>query len=689
MHSLNSEIEKINLIGKTAAKKLKKLSLYKIKDLLYYFPFRYEEYAGVQSFQAIKLNSNVNIKGRIEFIQNKRSFKKRMYITEAIVSANAIPVKVVWFNQPFIAKNLKVGDYISLAGKLEKDFAGFIIKSPAYEKITSFAKSSLHTEGLVPIYPLTSNLTQKQIRYLISQAIKLVAGLIDWLPKQTIKKLKLLSLGDAIKKIHFPKSQNDIIKARERLAFDELFLLQIQSQILKNNLKNATAEKINFKENETKKFINSLPFSLTDSQKRSSWAILQDMQKDKPMSRLLEGDVGSGKTLVAIIALLNCALNERQGILMVPTEILAFQHFKNIANTLKEFKFKIGIITNSRAEANFKLEGKNKKEIISKNCQIIIGTHSLIQEKINFKNLALAIIDEQHRFGVEQRKILTKKGDNPNFTPHFLSMTATPIPRSLALALYGDLDISIIDEMPKNRKKIFTKIVSEEKRDKAYDFIKQQINFGRQIFVVCPLIDVSDKLGVKSVLEEFEKLNKSIFPELNIHYLHGKMKPDEKETIMEKFLKNEINILVATSVIEVGIDIPNATIMMVEGAERFGLAQLHQFRGRIGRGEHQSYCFLFADYKSQKTHERLLAMEKFNDGFSLSKIDLELRGPGEVFGTMQKGFPELKIASLFDVALIKKAKEEALALLQEDPELKNYFYLKTKINELNQNVHLE
>jgi len=421
------------------------------------------------------------------------------------------------------------------------------------------------------------------------------------------------------------------------------------------------------------------------------------------MSRLLEGEVGSGKTLVAVIAMLNAALNKRQAVLMAPTEILAKQHFDTINKYLGK-NLSIALLTRSQFLNNDKISNDktSKKFILENICNgninIIVGTHALIQEDVHFKNLALAVIDEQHRFGVEQRKTLVAKtspqpspcqGEGVKLMPHLLSLTATPIPRSLALALYGDLDLSIINEMPKERKKIITKIVPENKRAAAYGFIREQVKAGRQVFVICPLIDLSDKLGVKSVEEEYQKLKKIIFPDLNIGKLHGRLKPKEKEKIMGDFLENKIQILVSTSVVEVGVDVPNASVMMIEGADRFGLAQIHQFRGRVGRSIYQSYCFLFADSDAEKTLKRLEAVVKYNNGFELAKMDLKFRGPGEVYGVEQKGFPELKMASLFDYALMKLAREQAVKLIELDGSLNKWPGLKEKLGEWQDRVHLE
>lgn len=697
MIDLNTDILQINRIGAATAKRLQSLGIAKARDLLFYFPSCYDDFSQITAMDELRAGQTANIVGRIELIQNKRSSRRRMNITEALVSDDTESVKVIWFNQAFIAKTLKAGDRVSLSGKVEEDFSGPVFMSPNYEKITK--EGTIHTQGLVPNYHLTANITQKQLRFLIKSVIYLAEELDDWLPLKIKNELKLLSLAEAVKKIHFPENEENIKEAKKRLSFEELFLIQLQSQLIKNDLKASRAEVIVFKEEETKKFVDSLPFRLTDAQRKTAWEVLKDIGEQKPMSRLLEGDVGSGKTVVAAIAMLNAALNKRQSVLMAPTEILARQHFNSLGKLFAGWGIQVGLITRSMKLLNseariIKTELKNKKnkshnsEFIIQNSDIIIGTHSLVQENIKFKDLALVIIDEQHRFGVEQRKALINKG-GIGLVPHLLSMTATPIPRSLALAIYGDLDLSIINEMPKDRKKIITRIVPEESREKAYEFIRAAIKTGRQVFVICPLIDVSDKLGFKSVKEEFARLDKDIFPNLKIGLLHGKLKSAEKEKVMEEFLENKIKILVSTSVVEVGVDAPNASVMMIEGADHFGLAQLHQFRGRVGRSAFQSHCFLFTDSNAPQTLERLNSLVKYDSGFDLAKIDLQFRGPGEVYGTLQKGFPELKMASLFDYGLMKAAKEQAEKILEQDKNLSSYPALKEKIGEWERQAHLE
>ena len=704
MITLNTTIENITRVGKTTAKRLVAIGLKTVYDLLLYFPFRYEDFRAVTPIVNLENGQNANVVGTIGLIQTKRSPRKRLYITEALVNDETETVRVIWFNQPFIAKILREGDRVSLSGKAETASGEALMRSPAYEKLTG--GEAVHTQGLVPIYHLTANITQKQVRFMVKQVIPLAGRIKDWLPREIARAQKLIPLADAIKKIHFPADNAEIEQARARLAFNELFFLQLQSLRAKRETRLSRAIPLTFKERETRRFVASLPFTLTAAQKKAAWQIIRDIGRAVPMARLLEGDVGSGKTLVACLAMLNTALNGYQSVLMVPTEILARQHFESISKFLGG-KTNIALLSRSQFLIS-KLKFLNNKEITKKiiieeikngNAKIIIGTHALLEEDVLFHDLALAIIDEQHRFGVEQRKLLIKKScecqpseipqslpaqageiRNHKYIPHLLSMTATPIPRSLALALYGDLDLSVIDELPENRKPILTKVVPEEKRSRAYDFIRQEVKKGRQVFVICPLIEMSDKLGVKSAKNEFEKLNRSVFPDLKIGLLHGRLKAKSKEAVMSQFLAGELDILVSTSVVEVGVDVPNASIMMIEGTERFGLAQLHQFRGRVGRSEHQSYCFLFTESGAEKTLRRLNALVDCHDGFALARLDLKFRGPGEAYGTAQKGFPELKIATLFDYDLMRRARLEAEKIVNRDASLGKWPELKKRLD---------
>lgn len=679
MANLTSSISNLKGVGKTINAKLNKLNLKTISDLIFYLPWRYDFLEEPKKISQLKINENNNVVGEIDLIHNKRSKIKKLNITEALIIDETGTLKVIWFNQPFITRNLKTGDKVSLAGRLVYQNGQTYLASPVYEKVLKH-KKYLHTQGIVPFYHLTSQITQKQIRNLANKALKYTIEIEEWIPQEIRKKLNLIELSEALNQIHFPQSLEELKEAKKRLAFGELFTRQLKAQFLKEKLKSRQAPAITFFEEETKKFVESLNFQLTNDQKTVSWQIINDIKEKEPMTRLLEGDVGSGKTLVATIALLNTALNRQkhnitgQGILMVPTEILAHQHFNSLSQDLELFNIKIGLLTSNNKLANFKLPQKKaeKADTIIKEADIIIGTHALIQENVNLKSPALIVIDEEHRFGVEQRHKLVKKSKKE--FPHFLSMTATPIPRTLALSIYGDLDLSIIKEMPKGRKEIITKVVKPEYQDKGYKFIEQEVKKGRQAFVVCPLIDPSEKLEASSAKEEYKKLQEKMFPHLKVGLLHGKLKNDKKQKIMQDFLANKINILVSTSVIEVGINIINANLMVIKDSQRFGLAQLHQFRGRVGRGEHQSYCLLFIENEKalnqEKTVKRLEAMTKYNSGFELAEQDLKLRGYGDLLGKVQSGFLELRIASLFDYKLIQEAQTEAQNLIKKDSELK-------------------
>ncbi len=715
---LSTPVSQLNKVGKTTATHLKRLNIKNVRDLLSYFPFRYEDYRQVYKISELKSGMTATVLARVEFINSKRSRRRGKNITEAMLSDDSGSLRAVWFNQPFIAKNLQTGDQIYLSGKISDDMFGVKMNSPYYEKNKNI---QTHTARMVPMYPLTHGITQKQMRFLVEQALPVTEKMKDWIPEKVLEKFDLVPLKDSLQGIHFPKDDVDLKQSTDRLKFDELFLLQLKSEITRAKRTQEKAPKINFFESEIKSFVSSLPYKLTDTQRVSTWEILQDLQKGIPMNRLLSGDVGSGKTIVAGICLLNVVLNGYQGVLMAPTEILAMQHYATISKLLGD-KIRIALLTNNKywilnTEYSSDIKSKQKKEVLDKikngEVDIIIGTHALLGDKVNFSKLGMVVVDEQHRFGVEQRKtIKNKMKDHPSpllgkegiTGTHFLSMTATPIPRSFALMVYGDLDISIISQMPLGRKKIMTRLVEEHNRQKAYEFIHTQVKQGRQVFVICPLIEEKKKdeeseieiigyqpswnvsLEKKSVMSEYEKLSKTIFPDLRVGYLHGKMKSEEKDLVMKKFKDKEIDILVSTSVVEVGVDIPNATVMMIEGAERFGLAQLHQFRGRVGRSEYQSYCFLFPQKQAQKSSERLKYFEKENNGFKLAEKDLEIRGPGDVYGKVQSGEENLRLAKLTDQILIKKAREAAKEIATE---FSKYPTIKAKFGAWEKSVHLE
>jgi ATP-dependent DNA helicase RecG len=699
--NLLTPIEELLNIGPQYQKKLKKLGIKTIQDLIFHFPYRYEDFSNIIPVSEIKVGAINSIQGKILKIENKRTWKKRMILTEAIIQDKTEPIKAIWFNQPYLINTLKPGDFVSLAGKIISRQNKIYLSNPSYEKITQ-KEQLTHTGRIVPIYPETEKLSSKWLRSIIKPLLKKIKNNIpDSLPEKIIKTHNLLSFQKAIWQIHFPDSLTLAERAKQRFQFEELFLIMLLVFKKRQKISKEKAMAIPLNLEIIKSFINTLPFKLTDSQKKSTWQILKDLEKTRPMNRLLEGDVGSGKTIVAIIAILNVIKSGYQVALMAPTEILAKQHFKTIEKMLKNFNIKIGFLTSKESKFQNRkiLRKKLLAKIKNKEVDLLIGTHALIQSEIKFNNLALVVLDEQHRFGVAQRAKLIQE---QKFIPHFLSMTATPIPRTLSLTIYGDLDLSLITEMPKNRKKIITKIISPQKRQEAYNFIREQAKEGRQVFVICPRIesenrkqkienrkDILSWAEVKAVKDEYEKLSKNIFPDLKIEMLHGKMSVEKKEEIMKKMKNKKIDILVSTSVIEVGIDIPNATVMMIEGAERFGLAQLHQFRGRVGRAEHQSFCLLFTDSPAINTNQRLKALIISENGFELAEKDLQIRGPGDFIGNRQSGIPDLVMNSLKDISLVEKTKEAVKEILIEDPELKKHPLLQKKIQELEKKIHLE
>jgi ATP-dependent DNA helicase RecG len=703
-YTLDTLIGKLPRINERYLKKFHKLGLITVRDLLYHFPNRYDDYSKIVPIANLKFDEIATIQGLVQSIDNIRTFKRRMSLTEAIISDNSGSVRAIWFNQPYLIKNILPGKSISLSGKYLLGPKGPYISNPSYELLT-IGKFLTHTAGLIPVYPETVGLGSRFLRYYVKLALIASDQIKEFIPYDILREQKLPEIKTALKNIHFPKNIKLAEEAKKRFVFEEMFLLQLFVLKQKIALQKENALKIPFDKELIQKFVNKLPFKLTEAQRKSAWEIIQDLNKSKPMNRLLEGDVGSGKTVVAAMAMLETAEAGFQVAFMAPTEILAQQHFKEINKLLSGFNLHIGLLTS--AENKIEDEIIKRSEFVEKvkngKLDILIGTHALIQKSVKFQNLALVIVDEQHRFGVEQRAALLGR---PKQMPHLLSMTATPIPRTLALTIYGDLDISLLNEMPKGRQKIITKIVPPGQRVQAYEFIRREVKNGRQVFVICPRIEVQNKTEqsfengqikidtrkliwseVKAVKEEYEKLTMDIFPDLKISMLHGKIKAKEKEKIMANFRDKKTDILVSTSVIEVGIDIPNATVMMIEGADRFGLAQLHQFRGRVGRGKHQSYCFLFST-SGEATH-RLRALAKCENGFELAEKDMEIRGPGQFYGIRQSGMPDLAMNSLKDLIFVKSTRQEALELLKKDPELKKSPLLAEKIKQFKQKIHLE
>lgn len=678
---INQEITTISGIGPALSAKFFKLGIKTIHDLWWHLPYRYQDFSKIVTIKNLVANQEVTIKGKIQIIATRRArFKRRLSITEALITDNTATIKAIWFNQPYISTTLKQGDLIYLAGKVTNSNFGLQLEQPAYEKIE---QAGVNTGRLVPFYHLVTGLSNHLIRKTLNRIIKTNQEINDWLPNIISKLAQLPSLSTAILNLHFPKDKTSLIEARKRLAFNELYLINLQTKLARQaSLKNP-APVINFSE-QTKDFVNSLPWQLTNDQKISAWQIIKDLSKPTPMYRLLQGDVGSGKTIVAGIAAFNVIQAGRQVALLAPTEILAKQHFDTLNSLLTKTNIKIGLYTQG-----FKLMGDKKippkefqKAVTENKINLLVGTHALLEKNINFNRLGLFIIDEQHRFGVKQRQLLS---DQPQTTPHLLSLTATPIPRSLAMSIFGDLDISVIKSMPKNRKKIITKIFSNQNRHEAYKLITQEISAGHRIFIICPLIEENDEMGVKAVMTEHARLQSDIFKNIKIGLLHGKLSSQNKAEVMSKFKNGETPILVATSVIEVGVDIPQATVMVIEGADRFGIAQLHQFRGRVGRSDLQSYCFLFTD--NDKSSPRLEALVKYHNGFDLAEFDLKTRGPGSLLGEIQSGFGELKFADLADINLLSLVRQMTHKTLEIDPELKKFTELRAIIN--SQNTHPE
>ena len=704
--NLTTPIEHIAGIGPVFKKKLKKLGIKTIYDLVFHFPRRYEDFSNLIPISKVKINEVCTVQGRVIGIETSRSWKKRMYITEAIIEDKTGAIKVVWFNQPYLTRILKPDDKVFLSGKIVISKNGAHLSNPIYEK-GDLSLDPIHTGRLIPVYPETAGLSSRWIRYILKPLLtRLGDNIEETLPQEILKKHKLMPIKQALWEVHFPSSLELSQKAQERFSFEELFYIELFVLRERNRLSQEKAVALPIKLDKIQDFVKSLSFKLTDAQKKSCWQILKDLEMPKPMNRLLEGDVGSGKTVVAAMAALNTLKHNYQTALMAPTEILSKQHFQEVARLLSDFKVNIGLLTGKQDQFRSKKlknqvieisRAKLLEKTLKGEIDILIGTHALIQDKVKFGKLGLVILDEQHRFGVEHRARLSKQG---GLIPHFLSMTATPIPRTLALTIYGDLDLSLIDELPKGRKKIITKIIKPKERNETYQCIKKEVKKGRQIFVICPRLEKNDdneklseaKLSwakVKAVKDEYEKLSKHIFPDLKVGILHGKMTPKEKETIMRNFKNKKTDILVSTSVVEVGIDVPNASVMMIEGAERFGLAQLHQFRGRVGRGKHQSYCLLFSDSFSQKTYQRLRALIASEDGFALAEKDLEIRGPGDFSGTRQWGIPDLMMSSLKDISLVEKTRESAKEILIRDPQLKDFPQLRAKLSRFRQRIHLE
>ncbi|MEK7599969.1 MAG: ATP-dependent DNA helicase RecG [Patescibacteria group bacterium] len=670
--TIDSPLVELKGVGEAQAKKFAILGIKTIGDLIDYYPRRYEDYSVVTPIGDLRPDA-VTIEAVIKQAKG-RYVRRGMHITEAIASDSTGSVRLIWFNQPYRAAALKAGQKYFISGQFELSHQRFSIINPSVERVSDLP---VNAGRILAVYRETKGLTSRQIRLAVHEAREVIATIPETLPAKLIKEQKLLSRSEALSIIHAPEAAEQLETARRRLGFEEVFQLSLASLLNKRENQSETALAIGFKEKLARDFVGSLPFKLTDAQRRTIWQIYQDLQKEYPMNRLVEGDVGSGKTVVATMAALMALAQDWQVALMAPTELLARQHADTIHKLLKPLgmEAKVVLLVGSLTAAQ---KTKARQAIASGKAGFVVGTQALIQEQVDMHKLALIVIDEQHRFGVEQRKTLMSKAGH---MPHVLSLTATPIPRSLALTLYGELDISVLNEKPVGRQAIKTEIVSPNSKAQLYAAIDEHLEAGKQMFVVCPLITDSTVLDANSAEKVYDQLSKKEFKHRRIGLLHGKLKPADKQAIMEQFVQHELDILVSTTVIEVGVDVPNASIMLIESAERFGLAQLHQLRGRVGRSDDQGYCYLMLS-DSQAPTRRMRALESSNDGFKLAELDLEIRGPGAIYGTSQHGQLDLRIAKLTDTKLIASARNAAQTLLDQDENLLQYKHLMQNVNRL-------
>ncbi|OIO50332.1 MAG: ATP-dependent DNA helicase RecG [Candidatus Brennerbacteria bacterium CG11_big_fil_rev_8_21_14_0_20_43_10] len=735
-------------VGAYYVKKLAKLGIKTVWDLLWHFPNRYEDFSNFVSIRDIREPGVYSTLGIVEKIKTRRAWHKRMFITEGVLYDKTGAIDVIWFGQPYLARSIPQGCAVVVSGKVVARDNKILFQSPAYEVIERHGRTVSaeelktedlkHTAGLIPVYPETRGLTSRGIRFLIKPLLGKIPKTYDSIPKAVLRSVKLMPFDQAMREIHFPQSVELAAEAKRRFAFEELFVLQ--TTLLQYRKQNQTLHAPEIKQDIEfiKRILASLPFELTKTQKQAAWDIIKDISNPYPMNRLLNGDVGSGKTIVAALGIAATVHAGYQAVVLAPTEILARQHFEKLSKIFEPFAIETALLVSHEARITSEgLHGAITKQALKTMLRqdkslCVIGTHAVIQKDVLFSNLALVIVDEQHRFGVNQRAALLHNSNHTHtpelseqdvrqsekilhkelhdtlenhsgslgrgMTPHFLSMSATPIPRTLALALWGDLDISFIRELPQGRKKIISKVLFDYQREELYAFIKKQVSDGRQAFVICPRIEKPDEglsepqylaLDTKAVLEEYEKLSKIVFPDLRVGLLHGKLKSELKEDVMKKFSQGELDVLVSTSVVEVGVDIPNAAVMVIEGADRFGLAQLHQFRGRVGRGAYQSYCFLLSSLDAGGIQKRLQGFAKAFDGFKLAEQDLQIRGPGEFFGVKQSGIPDLAMHSLRDIELVMCAHTYAEAILKKDATLESYPMLQERIKEFKTEIHLE
>jgi ATP-dependent DNA helicase RecG len=668
--NLHTSLSAIKGVGEKTAEQFASANLHSVHDLIYFLPRKYDDFSEIVAIDTITPGKRT-IKAHVESISNKM-VRRGMYVTTATLADETGKLQAVWFNQAYRATQLKDSkQQFYFSGEFEFSYNKYQLMNPSAEVVKELP---VQTDRILPMYPSIKGLKSQVVRKILHELRPLITMLPETLPNTIVKRHKLLPISDALLKLHFPTSTEDVAAARERLGFEELFELLLASRLNKQANAKLTGWQLPFEQKTVKEFVDQLPFELTAGQKKAAWDILQDLERETPMNRLLQGDVGAGKTVVAGLAARQVASHGYQSALLAPTEILATQHAASLDTLLSPFGVKVALLTGS-------VKGKARSVLLDQlavgTIDVLIGTHALIQSGVEFHKLGFVVIDEQHRFGVNQRQELLKKSER---MPHLLAMTATPIPRSLALTVYGELDVSVITSKPKNRKPIQTEIVQPTSRDRLYKQIDAQIAEGRQAYVVCKLIDDNPQNDSKSVESEYRKLRNSVFGHRTIGLLHGKMKSAEKEEIMMKFKNHELDIIVSTTVVEVGVDVPNATVMMIEDADQYGLAQLHQLRGRVGRSEYQSYCYLVTS-DTKKPSKRLREVEKSNDGFYLAEVDLELRGPGAIYGKAQHGSLNLQVASLGDTKLIARAQKATAEFVDSGESLLDYKELASKVEE--------
>lgn len=708
---LSTLLKDIPGIGPAYQRKLERLEIFTVRDLLFHFPRRYEDVSRVAPIGSLASGEAVSVHGIIRTIHNRRSWKNKRFITEAIIEDESGSLPIMWFNQPYLTKNIKPGTRMALCGKpVQGDKGQLMLVSPEFELWRS---EFLHTSRLVPFYPETSGLSSKWLRWKIHTFLPFVEQEVtDDLPPEVIEKMDMMPAPQALREIHFPKTLRQAQEVRAQFSFRELLKIRLAVLMVGKQHKQERSPIVSFDQGFVQRLVEGFEFSLTEDQRKATWEIVKDLQKPYPMQRLLEGDVGTGKTLVALIVSALVGHQGKQVALMAPTEILASQHFETFVKFLSRLGMPIGLYTRSMVKMYDPFVehvrdlsvSQLKTKILAGEIKILIGTHAIISSHskaakgktllseakdvagVAFKELALVIIDEQHRFGVQQRSHLVTQS---SLRPHFLTMTATPIPRSLALTLYGNLQISLLRKFPAGRRNIVTRIITPLRRSASYEFIREKMKQGNQVYVICPVIEESEKLDTKAAMEAFSELSTSVFREFPCDLLHGRMKAREKEDAIRKFFTGQTQLLVATSVVEVGVDVPGASIMVIEGAERFGLSQIHQLRGRIGRRGQVGYCFLFTNSASRLTWARLRALTQSNDGFFLAEKDLEIRGPGQLLGTRQAGVSDIAMESLGNPALLGKVKEEADHLLKRNPDLSQYPALRQAVYALSEKLHME